>query len=160
MKQTKQHKDLNILQHGIAVWNKTKQLIIGNFEGFKLPQWFLDNHHFIINNIEDWNTIQCYNVWHDCGKPFCRFEDESGKQHFPNHANKSKEIFDSAFPNNEKIAQLIELDMIMHTEKYEAIMSRNLPIKTLFTLLITAFAEIHANADMFAKSELNIKNDF
>lgn len=49
----------------------------------------------------------------------------------------------------ETIGNLIGLDMIMHTESKEEILARNLSKKDMFTLLITALAECHANAEMF-----------
>lgn len=143
------HGKQNSLSHGKAVWKNVKKLILGEFEGFRLPQWFVDNHHFIINNLEDWKTIKLYTKLHDAGKNYCKVTDEEGKLHFPNHAAVSEKIFLDYFPQHLKVAELIGLDMIMHAEKYAEIEARNLPIKTLMTLLITAIAEIHANAEIF-----------
>lgn len=149
MKECKQYKNVSILDHGIDVWRKTKKIICADFENMKLPDWFIENHHWFINNIHDFNKIQCYSLWHDCSKPSCKIVDETGKQHFPNHAENSKKIFLDIFPDESLIAELIGLDMIMHTETYEQIMSRNLDIKTIATLFIVALAEINSNAEMF-----------
>lgn len=140
---------ISMREHGNQVFSNIKKLILGHFDGFKLPQWFLDEHKFIINNLHDWDIIRTYARYHDAGKPRCKVIGEDGKQRFPNHAEVSKQTFLEAYPEEHLIAELIGLDMIMHTEKYEQIMKRNLPARTLVTLLITAFAEIHANAELF-----------
>ncbi len=144
---------LTMRQHGEAVWQNTRKLILGYFDGFKLPKWFLEEHKFIVNNLHDWNTIKTYNQYHDAGKFSCRIVDADNREHFPDHEFYSKMIFLDVYPEEHLIAELIGLDMIMHTEKYEQIMERNLPAKTLMTLLITAFAEIHANAELFGGIE-------
>lgn len=148
MKSTMQTQDQSILQHGLSVWRCTKKILTSDFDGMKLPKWFIEDSHWFINQIDDWDIIQMYNIWHDLGKAFCIQEIE-GKRHFPNHDKISEEKFKEFFPGNDYIAELIGLDMIMHTEKFEQIMERNLPIKTLCILYITALAEINSNALMF-----------
>ena len=71
MKSCEQTTGQNILEHGQSVWKNTKKLIIGEFEDFKLPNWFRENHHFIVNNLWSWDTIKRYNIYHDIGKPYC-----------------------------------------------------------------------------------------
>lgn len=138
-----------MLQHGLDVWKTTKKLICGDFEDLQIPQWFVDNHHWLVNSLEDWETIQAYTLWHDCGKPFCLQIAEDGKQRFPNHAEVSEKIFNEVFPGNIKIGKLIGLDMLMHSKKFEDIEAMGLDNKTLITLLVTAFAEINSNAALF-----------
>lgn len=153
MSLTQQTPNQTILEHGQSVWAHTKKLILSEFESFKLPEWFLINHHFIVNNLHDWETIGLYNLNHDCGKAYCRVVDTEGKQHFPNHSEVSEEIFSQIYPDKPLVAELIGLDMVLHTETCEQVFARNLSIKTLTTLLVTAFAEIHANAEMFGGLE-------
>lgn len=136
----------NLKQHGESVYSHTKQLILGDFTDFKLPEWFIQNHHFIINNLHSWNVIKTYNELHDIGKPKCLTIDELGRKHFFNHAQVSKEVFLACFSDKLIEAELIGLDMLLHTSNWEAIEALNLDIKTLCTLLITAFSEIHSNA--------------
>ncbi len=144
MKSSYQFDNWTIYQHGQDVWKHTKQLICSNFDGFTLPEWFKENHHFIINNLHDWKTISTYNQYHDCGKPFCLVIDSDGKKHFPNHAETSKKMFLDA-GGDSLTAGLIGYDMMCHSGDIDM----TLPIKTLLTLLITAFAEIHSNAKQF-----------
>ena len=153
MKNTKQGKNQNMIEHGLSVWNTAKKIIAGDFDTTKVPDWFAGNHHWIVNNLEDWGTIQAYMLWHDCGKPFCQEFDGDGKQHFPNHAGASEKIFNETFPDNTLIGRLIGLDMIFHTKKYEEIIEMDLGIKTLATLLLSAFAEINANAEIFGGTD-------
>lgn len=135
------------------VWENTRKLILGQFEGFKLPEWFVRNHHFVVNSLPDWDTIKMYNLFHDCGKPFCLVTDSEGKQHFPNHAEISARVFSEYYPAFPEVSELIGLDMLMHTSKLAEIMEKELSNKILATLLITALAEIHSNASMFGGTE-------
>lgn len=144
---------INMAEHGQMVWHNTKKLILGHFEDFKLPDWFLKNHHFIVNNLHSWETIEMYNVWHDCGKPDCKFIDEAGRIHYPNHAAISEQVFREYFPDYGYSANLVGQDMLLHTSSYEKILEQGLSEKDLMTLLVTAFAEIHANASLFGGIE-------
>lgn len=153
MSATEQTKGQTILQHGESIWNHTKRLIVGDFEGFRLPEWFIENHDFIVNQLPPWQVIEKYTVFHDCGKPYCRVIGEGGKQHFPAHAEVSYKTFLEVFPDEILAAELIRLDMLLHTESYENMVARNLPLPILATLLLSAFAEIHSNAAMFGGVE-------
>lgn len=142
-----------IKQHGESVWQHTKRLILGDFDGFVLPEWFRTNHHFIVNNLHNWATIREYNEMHDCGKPFCLEIDADGKRHFPNHAEVSKRTYLEVFPERTEVAELIGLDMLLHTCRLDEILNLKLSNQTLMTLLITSFGELHSNAAMFGGTD-------
>lgn len=118
----------------------------------RIPQWFSEYKDQILNNLHDLNIIKQYTVNHDIGKPYCLTIDADGKKHYPDHANISKQVWLER-GGDEITANLIGLDMIMHTESKEEIKARNLSIKDAMTLLITSLAEIHANAEMFGGIE-------
>lgn len=112
----------------------------------------------ILEGLLNYETVALYCFWHDIGKPFCRTIDETGKVHFPNHAKKSAEIYlemtkDSFYKEqNQQIARLIEMDMDIHILKavdLDAFCERPEAI----SLLVVAFCEIHANAEMFGGIE-------
>lgn len=152
MIQCNQTENMSILQHGQSVWHYTQKILNCKYTHFKLPDWFIDNYDFIVKNLYDKEIIKMYNIYHDCGKPFCITYDEDGRRHFPNHAEVSKETFTSLsdeIADKEIIANLIGYDMALHVDTAETIKSYNWNIQTAFTLLVTAFAEIHSNADMF-----------
>jgi hypothetical protein len=149
LKATKQAGTQSILQHGFSVWNHTRQLLEGDTEGFRLLQWYVDHKDNIFDNLHDYKTIKHYNIWHDIGKPYCIKFDEAGKQHFPDHAQKSKEIWDDLFPDRPIISNLIVHDMDCHTMSVDQIFAQNLSTQDLCTLMITALAELHSNAAMF-----------
>ena len=95
-------------------------------------------------------------MYHDCGKPYCRSVDTEGKTHFVNHAAVSRETYLTKVSDNVVIANLIGWDMVLHTctgEELHKYMTEVWTPKDAFTLLITAFAEIHANASMFGGIE-------
>lgn len=141
----------NVLQHGLSVFSFTQRLISGNWAGMKIPEWFSENFEKIKENLLDFETIRLYNVYHDCGKPFCLTYDEKGR-HFPNHAEVSYETFKKYF-NNDSAANLIKDDMVLHTATAEEIKSLNWSKNHYCTLLITALAELHSNAEMFGGIE-------
>lgn len=153
MKATKQAKMQSILQHGYSVWNYYRRLLEGDTEGFRLPQWYTEYKDQIFENLHDYKTIKHYTIWHDLGKPYCITFDENGRQHFPDHAKKSKEIWDSIFPDRSVISTLIEHDMDFHTLKADQILEQNLSTKDLCTLMLAALAELHSNASMFGGIE-------
>lgn len=143
---------LTVLEHGQSVWEHTKKLIAGDFEGFRIPEWFSENHAQIVNNMYSTKIIKEYNIYHDCGKPYCVEYNTEGRRFFPNHAAKSKEVWNS-ISDDRIVADLIGQDMCLHTDTAEQIQSYNWDRKTAFTLLVTAFAEIHSNAQMFGGIE-------
>lgn len=152
MKACFQFNTLSVLGHGLAVKKKASKLIAGNFEGFTLPDWFKDNFSHIRESIYDQRVIKRYAIWHDCGKPYCRTVDAEGKQHFDGHAEKSKETF-LKVSQNQVVADLIGNDMVLHTIKAEELdtllKSGKLRRPDAFTLMLVAFSELHANAEMF-----------
>lgn len=150
MMNTKQTDTQNVLEHGIAVHNKFKQLLNDDVSEWKLPTWFTDNKDFILKNLHDIDILSEYHILHDIGKPYCLKYDENGKRHFPDHAKVSFDTYKS-ISDNKVVADLILKDMDLHTikaDEVEDFVNRN-SIKTILTLLVTALCEIHANADMF-----------
>lgn len=143
----------SVLEHGLSVWEYTQKLISGDFQGFKLPQWFIDNHAFIVNNLHSIQEVRKYNIYHDCGKPNCIEYDDEGKRHFPNHAEVSKRTWLELYPEETVVANLIGYDMALHTETADEIKAHDWDVKTACTLLITSFAELHSNAAMFGGIE-------
>ncbi len=111
-----------------------------------VPDWISK-----INDVYDWKTIKLYNVFHDCGKPYCRIVDANG-QHFPDHANISCSTFKQYF-DNEPAARLIKEDMALHTLTVDEILSRGWDRKFFQTLLVSALAELNSNAKMFGGFE-------
>lgn len=156
MKNCFQFNSLSVLGHGLAVKKKASKLVKGNFEGFALPDWFKDNFQQIHKSIYDWRVIKRYAIWHDCGKPYCRTVDSEGKQHFEGHADKSKEVF-LQISENRVIADLIGNDMVLHTIKADQLdtllKSGKLSKPDAFTLMLVAFSELHANAEMFGGTD-------
>jgi len=152
MKETLQMEGLTVYEHGESVWEYTKKIISGDFDKMKLPLWFTENHRFIVNNLHDIKDIKQYNIFHDCGKPFCLEIDEDGRRHFKDHAKVSKETW-MKISDNQVVGDLIGYDMALHSDTADTIKSYDWDIKTAFTLMVTAFAEIHSNAEMFGGIE-------
>lgn len=101
----------------------------------------------------DERTSSLYQEWHDCGKPLCLTVDETGRKHYPDHARWSKEQFLKLFPEEQQAAYLIEHDMDWHLAKNNADFERLSKEPHAFTLYLTAWAEIHANAVLFGGTE-------
>lgn len=161
MRDCEQTSGMNMLEHGEMVRDAYRELM-GNIRWLKklpdwrLPDWLEPNRSLILGHLLPDFIAEKYAIFHDCGKPFCRTEDEDGRSHFPDHAKKSEEIWrsimDENSANDEQIAKLIGMDMDIHllkSEGLEEFASR----KEAITLLLMGLAEIHANAKMFGGIE-------
>ena len=157
MKSCEQTKGMSVLDHGNSVKSYLFDLLshLRNKTPLKyewcLPNWIEENKEFLLSSLPDDKTLSLYTVYHDCGKPFCLEVDENGKRHFPNHADKSYEIFKQVF-KNEVAAELIKHDMDIHLLKADGVeeFCKN-PLA--ITLLMTGLSEIHSNAAMFGGIE-------
>jgi len=147
----------SVLDHGNSVWSYTQKILNKDLEEFRIPNWLMENYDEIIANVYHPSIIKEYNIFHDCGKPYCLTVDDDGKRHFPNHAEVSKQTYKSLpvgnVVNATIVADLIGWDMVLHTATAEEIQAMNLTKSDLYTLLITALAEIHSNANMFGGIE-------
>lgn len=157
MKGCEQTKGMSVYEHGTSVKNYLFDLInhLRNktplkYE-WKLPDWVYENSNLILSQLPDDKTLELYTQYHDIGKPFCLEIDEEGKRHFPNHAEKSYEIFSKLF-KNQIAAMLVKHDMDIHLLKSEGaeFFCKN---PYAITLLLTGLAEIHSNAPMFGGLE-------
>ena len=139
---------LNMIQHGEAVNREYAQLLEDLNNGASYPEL---QHLWDMN--WEWaksaRTLQAYHVYHDCGKHICLEIDENGRRHYPDHAMHSKKQFEIIFPQDSFSARLIGKDMLLHTLKGDALRGFLQCDPDAFNLLLTAFAEIHANAQMF-----------
>lgn len=148
MKTCEQTQGQTVYQHGCAVWEKSKLLISGDFTNFQLPDFFKEHHAFIVNRMHSLKIFKDYNIFHDCGKPTCKIIDSDGRVHFPGHAVESSRVA-KTFIKNHAVSRLILNDMVLHTSTVAEVERTTLSEKDSMTLIITAFAELHANAEMF-----------
>lgn len=151
MTQCEQMKNLSVYEHGVSVHNYYLDLKNHILNGeklkyeWKLPEWIFDK--FLWESLESEEIIKNYQIFHDCGKPYCLTIDEEGKKHFPNHAKVSFDIWNS-LNQNEIEAELMLHDMDIHLLRGGDIDNFcKLPFAS--TLLITGLCEIHSNAVMF-----------
>lgn len=149
MKACEQTKGLSVYEHGEQVRNKALELY--NFlktgeplEGWLLPNWVTQYRKQLFKDQVPQNILEEYTLYHDCGKPFCQ---SIGNQKFPDHARKSGEIWKEV-GGSRWAAELMKLDMVIHTMKVEDIESF-VVYDWAPTLMIVGLAEIHANAQMF-----------
>lgn len=155
MSTTEQMQGLSVLEHGVSVHNYFLDLYNHilyatplKYE-WKLPEWIFNLD--LWSKIEDLETIKNYQIYHDCGKPYCLIVDEDGRKHFPDHANTSYSIWKS-LGQPEIECQLMLHDMDIHTLRGDDIPTFcQLPFAA--TLLITGLAELHSNAVMFGGIE-------
>lgn len=143
----------SVYQHGISVNQHLEELIYSldsPSKDWKIPNWANQYRDELLANLHDKDTISKYTIYHDCGKPFCLEIDENGKQHFPNHAEISKQMFLEA-GGCETAANLIGWDMDIHILSSEQIAEKcNIwNVKDACTLLLAALSELHSNAKMF-----------
>jgi hypothetical protein len=160
MRETYQFQNIDMIEHGIMVNNeylillnalKTNDTNYLKSMGFNLT---IEQMNFLLENQYDLITMRNYQIYHDCGKPFCKTIDESGKIHYPEHAKKSYEIYGKYF-GFDLVAELILNDMNFHILKgddlYNWIKTKNKSF--LASLYLTAWSEIIANSTMFGGFE-------
>lgn len=156
MKQCPQTDTQSVYEHCLSVQQHSLQLIKllndpSLIHNYKLPDWFFQYRTDILNYLLPINIIEQYTLFHDCGKPYCIIYDEMGKRHFPNHAEVSANTWLAA-GGDIKVAELIRMDMLIHTMK-SADINSFITLPEAITLLIAGLAEIHANAEMFGGIE-------
>ena len=156
MKNCQQTAGQSVYQHGEAVANKFDWLVSNAEdvalldEHFCLPDWFLSYRHRLLAYAMNPIDIRLYQLFHDCGKPYCLSIDAEGKRHFEDHAKVSYETW-LKHGGDESIGRLILHDMDLHVMKDADIESfcSTMSIDEASILLLTALCEIHANAEMF-----------
>lgn len=143
---------MTVLEHGRLVrtylfdligYLKTGQC---RFE-WKLPSWIDQYGQCLLSQLPPDSILDEYTVYHDCGKPYCRKVDEAGRQHFPNHAAISAQVWGAANGSNEA-CRLMAMDMDMHCLKADGVEEFAFRPEAA-TLMLTALAEVHANSTMF-----------
>jgi hypothetical protein len=151
MKNCEQMKKLSVLEHGVSVHSYFIDLynhILLNEElkyEWKLPEWVYDLNLWAL--LEDKEVIKNYQIYHDCGKPYCLTIDDEGRKHFPNHAQVSSNIW-RELSQSDLEADLMLHDMDIHLMKSNGVEEfQQLPYAA--TLLLTGLAELHSNASMF-----------
>jgi hypothetical protein len=158
-----QNKTQSVLDHGIAVQSRSTALIQylqsgdeKHLKDFRVPEWFKKYREHLLETLAPYVAIMAYTQMHDCGKPYCRFEDVEGKQHFPNHAEVSAMIWKGIGSNveDERIGELIRHDMDFHVARPDDI-PVFVTLKDAPTLMVVAIAEVHANAEMFGGLDSN-----
>lgn len=148
MNSTEQMKGLTVYQHGKMVSAEYEKLMFSLRKGTCEETVLQDVYNKAQKFILDDNTVQRYQVYHDCGKPYCRTVDVEGKVHFPDHANVSSAVWAKLFPGEYVIKELMRLDMMWHTislQDADVFWTHNYAP----TLYFTAYAEILANCQMF-----------
>lgn len=138
-----------MLDHGNMVHEYYKDLYnlltTGNskFE-WDLSESILVKLKTIVNNTLLVSQVRDYHVYHDCGKHISQYVDENGRSHFPDHALHSYKRWLECGGDG-TTAYLILNDMYFHTTSANCLTH----INYYETLLLTAWAEVHANATMF-----------
>lgn len=149
MKNCEQTQGLSIYDHGVSVnqyYNDLKSHILKGTDlefAWKLPDWIRDER--LWDNQMD--CVDTYQIFHDCGKPYCRVVDDEGRVHFPDHASVSSRIWLESGGTEEE-ALLIASDMDIHMLKHVDVNEFKARPEAL-TLLVTGLSEIHSNASMF-----------
>ena len=152
MQQCDQTPGLSIYAHGLDVWKHLEMLLNGDTSTLRLPQWYVAYKDQLLRTAHSRDILKDYAIMHDLSKPYCLTIGEDGKRHFPNHAMLSKQIWMASFPDHphhQAIGDLIGNDMLMHTESFETIIGLNLSDQMTCSLLLSALAEIHSNANTF-----------
>lgn len=155
MRSCQQTEGMSVHQHGMMVAAYYEDLIDHLEDGeplayeWRLPQWA--SRPEVLDALPSRDVMHAYHVFHDCGKPFCLEIDEEGRRHFPDHAAVSKRTWLEAGGDAE-IGELIGMDMDAHLLKADGL-AEFASRPQAKALLLTALAEVHANAHMFGGLE-------
>lgn len=141
-----QFEGMNVYEHGLDVHARYLDLICNTDNPrlkWRMPDWVGKMKPYVFPMETMWH----YQIFHDCGKPFCRVVDADGRQHFPNHAKVSYETWMryADCPMDETVGKLILMDMDVHTLKGDAI-DEFIRRPEAASLILTGLAEIHSNA--------------
>lgn len=152
----------NVLQHGRSVREHYFALLdhingktsLHNTSNWRIPEWVDANRELIQANLLPRFVMDRYLTLHDCGKPRVRYVDEDGKQHFPNHAESSEQVYLSTFKDSasDTVAYLIRHDMDAHLLKNDGVEEFSKQ-PTAVCQLLAALAEVTSNAAMFGGIE-------
>lgn len=144
---------VDMLDHGIAVFQKYKQLykhLHGISTCDSAPSW-MSRREEIIPALAPLDVVFDYTVHHDCGKPSCLTVGEDGKRRYPGHAVASEAVA-ASMGLRKAVRSLISKDMDFHTLKSEDI-ARFAADPDAVTLMVVAAAEVLANAEMFGGTD-------
>ena len=152
MKGCEQASGMTIYDHGLAVANRYRDLytilslyaVPGSYE-WHIPDDVSLQLRELCKLALTPQQVRIYHIFHDSGKPSTLTIDEQGRRHFPGHAEASAKLFTEAAPTDELSARLISKDMLCHTTK-AADSDSLLQDPDFPTLMLTAWAELHANA--------------
>lgn len=154
MRASPQSTGQSVWQHGESVRDRFADLHRHLATGapleadWRLPSWCTPD---LVPRLLPYGTLQRYQLFHDCGKPYCRVVDAEGRQHFPDHARVSEQVW-LTIGGAPEIGRLIGMDMEVHCLKPEDVEAFALRPEAI-SLLLTGLAEIHANAAMFGGVE-------
>lgn len=117
-----------------------------------LPKWFATWREQLAAAVDgNFGLALVYLEWHDCGKPFCLTFDARGRAHFPDHAERSAELW-AQVGGSPAAARLMAQDMDLHTLPPSA-MPEFANREHAALLLLAALAAVNANAEMFGGFE-------
>lgn len=155
MRATMQHGTQDVFAHGVAVNQSFRGLVqyLETGDATELPAEVLADmqnnavlpalHAKLKHTLLPASITDVYQVWHDCGKPLCA---QNG--HFPNHAQLSAKQWLHLFPEDTLVAELMANDMLFHLAKSDTA-NQAWQHPYAYTLYLTAWAEVYANASMF-----------
>lgn len=155
MRSCNQTSGMTILEHGEMVAAYYRDLICHIRDGkpltyeWRLPEWI--SNPLLLEGLPSDEIMGEYHLFHDVGKPACRTIDADGRQHFPDHAAVSRQVWLEA-GGDPQIGELIGMDMDIHLltgDGVEEFAQR----PQACALLLTGLAEVHANAAMFGGIE-------
>jgi hypothetical protein len=150
MKACEQAPGLSTYDHGLQVSAMFKRIIAGDLHEF-LPDCLLESFNEFKDRLLHEEILETYQILHDIGKYACLVIDDQGRRHFPNHAEVSAKIWRES-DGHPTIGELIRRDMDMHTLKSLELEGYD-RLDLAPSLLLTAWAEIFANAEMFGGRE-------
>lgn len=153
MKQCEQGNGVSVYDHGIQVaarYADLWRLIHGQQPNLEWPRLSPDDIALMLTlsqRAHAPSAIARYQIYHDCGKPYCKAIDENGRVHFPDHACVSANLWQLMFPDDQLGHDMLKYDMCPHTARGDEL-DQFLMMDIAPTLVLTGIASIYANAEV------------
>src|SRR5579885_3919643 len=103
MKNCKQG-ETNVWEHGqqVHLWYQSALKFLHSEQDpddlkWKMPTWMTTHRETILKHLIDFAQVKRYQVYHDCGKPYCVQVSQDCKSHFPSHAQVSAQVWQQLF---------------------------------------------------------------
>lgn len=142
----------NALDHGRDCWKRYYEIVSAlrynraHASAQDWPLWLKEHGQTLLGLQQQSFDMRLYLEYHDCGKAATLQRDRKGRLQYPGHAKASADLWRLGHGQDSVVAELMELDMTLHTATVEemAEFSKH-PLAP--SLLVATYAQLLSNAE-------------